>query len=347
MLLVSFHDDKAGNNVALYSDTGVRENEKVLTKIDLGTAELRGLSFAPDGALWVLNGAASASEILRFSPSGKIYEYTNTVANRESVDSLWHPFDLVFTAEGTPRVCYVSNQDTDVVAWFVLAPDCKSVKPLPPPPALPSGGTFLTGTFAAASPCELPRVRQTTPVRQLEGGLNVAVELLEHKDEKTGARELQEKVTHSVRGVALSGRTLYVADEPGSAIKLYDVGGEFLGQTEPIEAPVHLCVHKESYKNRSVETLYASGALGVFCATLPLPEKGKRIFELSGEPLIEQKDASGIAFGPTTLYVGARKSGEIYAYEGFSREAKEHPHKPFSVIGSPEFILYVADSTGG
>jgi hypothetical protein len=343
MLFVTFHDDDAGaHNVAAYDDRGRLSKASVLEDPILGEAELRGLSFAPDGALWVLNGSAQASQILRYTGSGTSYRRAGVIASYPSLNSLWHPFDLAFTAQGTPRLCYVSNQDTDVVAYFALTPDFKGVTPLPPPPALPSGGKFLTGTFAAASACQLPGVQRTTPVRQLDGGLDVTVELLEHKD-KAGAWELQEKVTHSVRGVLWNGQTLYVADEPGNAIKLYNASGYLLGQTEPIEAPVHLCVRSETYKGKSVETLYASGEPGVFCATLPLPAKpgSKRIFTFSSEPLIEQKGASGIAFGPTTLYAGARRRGEIYAYESFSREAKEHPHKPFSVLGSPEFILYV------
>jgi hypothetical protein len=343
MLFVTFHDDeKDSYNVAAYTDAVVLSKAKVLDDPNLGKAELRGLSFAPDGALWVLNGSAGTSQILRYTGSGTSYKRAGVIASYPALNSLWHPFDLAFTAQGTPRLCYVSSQDTDVVAYFALAADFKSAKPLPLPPALPSGGRFLTGTFAAASPRKLPGVQATTPVRQLDGGLNVTVELLEHKD-KTGAWELQEKVTHSVRGVLWNGQTLYVADEPGNAIKLYNASGHLLGQTEPIEAPVHLCVRKETYKGKPVETLYASGKLGVFCATLPLPEKAvsKRIFEFSGKPLIAQKDASGIAFGPTTLYVGERKSGQIFAYESFSREAHEHKYKALSVLGSPEFILYV------
>jgi hypothetical protein len=348
MLFVTFHDDeKDSYNVAAYTDAVVLSNAKVLNDPNLGKAELRGFSFAPDGALWVLNGSAQASQILRYTGSGTSYKRAGVIASRPPLDSLWHPFDLAFAAQGASRVCYVSNQDTDVVARFALTPDFKGAKPLPPPPALPSG-QYLTGTFAAASPGKLPGVQATTPVRQLDGGLNVTVELLEHKD-KTGAWELQEKVTHSVRGVLWNGQMLYVADEPGNAIKLYNASGYLLGQTEPIKAPVHLCVHKETYKGKQVETLYASGELGVFCATLPLPEKAgsKRIFEFSGKPLITQKDASGIAFGPTTLYVGERKSGQIFAYENFSREAHEHKFKALSVLGSPEFILYVPGSTAG
>jgi hypothetical protein len=340
MLLVSFHDDAGGKrNVESYSDKGALTSKGVLGGTNLDDAELRGLSLAPDGALWVLNGAAKASEILRFTGSGTSYTLAGVIASYPAVNSLLHPFDLAFAAQGAQIFCYVSNQDTDVVARFALAPDRKSAKPVPPPSGLPSSGKFLTGTFVAASTCQLPGIPETTPIAQIRGGLDVTVQTLEKN------KQLEEKVTHSVRGVVWSGERLYVADEPGNAIKVYDQSGNFLGQTAPIQAPVHLCVHEETYKGSRVQTLYASGSSGVFCATLPLVGKAKGIFEFPEKPLLEQPGAAGIAFSRTDLYVADRKTAKIFHYEGFSREAHEHHFKPFAVSTSPEFVLYVADAT--
>jgi hypothetical protein len=187
VLLVSFHGGPGDqNNVAAYTDQGSTTSAGILTPSPPSDAELRGLAVAPDGNLWVANGSKHGSTITAYSWTGSTYVFVATVLEYPAAEALWHPFDVTFRADDA--CCYVSNQDTNVVARFVYP----GAAPAPVAPALPQTGTFLAGTFAASACGELPGVRQTTAVKVNDGGLAVTCEL---------EAQCCCKVTHSVRGV--------------------------------------------------------------------------------------------------------------------------------------------------
>lgn len=334
MLLVTYHQDDDKHNLAAYEDNGTSITQEMLLGVDLTEAELRGFCFAPTvsfGELWVLNGASHQSEILGFKRLGLSLRYTLTarIALYPEIDSLWHPFDLTFSSQGNKLYCYVSNQDTNVVARLEVS---TNVTAAPIAPALLQNGLFLKGTFVASSDGKLPNVPKTTEVLLADGGLDVEVK--------------KEKIVSSVRGVIWNSETLYVADEPGEAIKCYDASGGFLGQTQPIEAPVHLHLHEETVKGARVEMLYATGQRGVFWTPLPLRKQAPSIFEFPTQPGIKMEDPSGIAFAPDgTLYVADRKNSQIILYKDFTPNSP--PPKPsatFQVGGEPEFILWTAEA---
>jgi hypothetical protein len=343
LLLVSVHGGEGLEDLLAYSDDGELLPGPVL---DFGNAprttrEFRGMCFAPDGALWLLNGSKAESAILRFTGSAPPYKLTGRIATyikREpsdtQVNSLWHPFDLVFVGGG--GLCFVSCQDTNVVARLKVDPGFEHVTPVPPPKTLPSGN-YLEGTFVASSRGNLPDVPPTQPVSDREGGLDVETEIVKGK----------EKVVHSVRGLAWTPAALYVADEPGMAIKVYDREGRFLG-ARPVrgeEKPVHLLAAPDP--SSGAPALYLTAKAGVFWTPLSKSEPNA----LNFQQCIAAKVASGIAFGANAcLYVAERDNCRIKQYANFAPKPGkgEPPTREWPVIyerkkQKPEFLLYVPD----
>jgi hypothetical protein len=109
------------------------------------------------------------------------------------------------------------------------------------------GKRFLKGTFVASSRGKLPAspARPPSNCRQPAG---LAVVVAPDPSRKNPKRT---KVAHSVRDVLVYGNSLYVADEPGDAVKIYDLaGGKTRGQLQGqiadaqfLRAPVHLLAH--------------------------------------------------------------------------------------------------------
>ena len=331
MLFVSFHDDGGGErNIAAYEDDGTPIVDKVLIgPVPAVDAELRGLCFVLPDILWALNGASKNSEIMGFARlAPTVYKFFGQVTSYAAVDSLWHPFDITFSNQNEKLYCYVSNQDTNVVARLEVG---ARVQPAPTAPALPKGGKFLEGTFVASSTEKLPGVKkETTPILPGAGGLEVELD-------KGG-----KKVLHSVRGVVWANGALYVADEPGNAIKVYNAEGGFLKPATQLHTPVHLLAHED--ERTGAETLYVTGKRGVFWA--PLRKGSPEKLEFPTTPGIEWPGASGMAFGSDgSFYVANRESRQVRRFENFSPNPSDTPipSVTFEVFPEPEFILYVAD----
>lgn len=340
MLYVSFHDNEQGkHNVAAYGDAG----ELIIATVLIGPlppeeAELRGLSFVPSGpeSMWVLNGASKNSEIVSFARLGVPWPYKfsgQVIAydpDPSSLSPLWHPFDLSFAEQGGKLYCYVSNQDTNVVARLELDPETMSWQLAPIAPALPpSNLAYLRGTFVASSCGELPNVVKTPPVAESKGGLGVVIE---------GSGK-DRKVTHSVRGVLWVNGALYVADEAGCEIKVYRADGSFYEPGTKIEMPVHLLVHEHE---PGVQALYVSAKEGVYWS----PLHANAPAELELKQCIPMSDASGIAFGADgSFYVANRKLNQISRFESFSPGSSQAPlaSSTFEVLPEPEFIMYGPD----
>jgi hypothetical protein len=319
VLLVGFHGGSDPHYVAAYHDHGELIAADVLAP-DPGRLEPRALSLVAPGLLWVVDGSQEASAILAFTGAGASYQGPGaTVVAYTGVDSpLLHPFDFAFSPDGA--WCYVSNQDTNVVARFAVDRARWTLSPAPVARALPSDGTFLTGTFVASANGSLPHVTPTTPVPASHGGLEIAFD-------SAG------KVKHSVRGVAAVGDALYVADEPGDAVKAYDPTGRFLGASDKVKAPVHLLAVQDY--------LYVSAKEGVFHAQLHAKDPAK----LKLHRVLKHPGASGMAFGGTSFYVADRTGGSVSVYRGFSPGT---PGKPVTwrVLAPPEFLVH-ADARGG
>jgi hypothetical protein len=312
------------NNVYAYGDEGGSPLEtKVLRGADehLKDGELRGMVFY-DKHLYVLNGRKNANQILRFKGSGTKYEFKNVFASREGssrhegINSLYHPFAFALSGK---KYCFVSNQDTNVVTRLKLDHhQAKTASAASVASSLKGKGTYFDGTFVACSQGQLPGLTPTTP-EPLPQGLGVFI------DPKL------EKVHFSVRDILISGRLLYVCDEPAGVIKVYDTDGNLVHFSNPVPRPAHLLVQKKN--------LYVSGGDQVLLTKLDK-------FPLYFTPAngVIGKDASGMAFNAagSHFFVADRKMSSVYRYDvnrdgAFGNRTAVIKNMP----DHPEFLLYI------
>jgi hypothetical protein len=143
------------------------------------------------------------------------------------------------------------------------------------------------------------------------------------------------KPRHSVRGIVVHRKHLYVADEAADAVKVFNVqSGELMARItgRGLKAPVHLILHGES--------LYigASGSGSILTLDLTsTPLKG----ELEARAVIDGKlDApSGFAIGPDgEFYVAERKKQRV---RRFSSDGKKEGTFIHNLPDMPEFLVYV------
>ena len=143
------------------------------------------------------------------------------------------------------------------------------------------------------------------------------------------------KPRHSVRGVVVHRKHLYVADEAGDAVKVFNVqSGELMAHItgRALIAPVHLVLHGE--------TLYigASGSGSILALDLTSTSpKG----ELKARVVIDGKldSPSGFAVGPDSdLYVAERKKQRV---RRFSSKGKKKGTFIDDLPDMPEFLVYV------
>jgi DNA-binding beta-propeller fold protein YncE len=140
---------------------------------------------------------------------------------------------------------------------------------------------------------------------------------------------------HSVRGIVVHRKHLYVADEAGDAVKVFNVeSGELMAHItgRALVAPVHLILHGE--------TLYigAPGTGSVLALDLTsTPPSGK----LKARVVIDGKldSPSGVAVGPDgDLYVAERKKRRV---RRFSSKGNKEGTFIDDLPDMPEFLVYV------
>lgn len=257
MFYITFHGGSVGtaiNNVHVY---GLIDGQPVcITTAALQTppgspvlSELRDLVFGPSGNLFVINGYKDASQVLRYSgipDADHCHAYQGIYADTRVSDGIVHPFALAF--DGSDHG-YLSSQDSNVVTALKPPGAGKRSLALAVAASLRAqkGKRFLKGTFVASSRGKLPAspARPPSNCRQPAG---LAVVVAPDPSKKHPKRT---KVAHSVRDVLVYGNSLYVADEPGDAVKIYDLaGGKTRGQLQGqiadaqfLRAPVHLLAH--------------------------------------------------------------------------------------------------------
>jgi hypothetical protein len=352
MLFVSFHGGKDGvNNVYGFSTKdGKLETRAALSvphRDDLRLDEIRGLAIF-GGNLFVVNGSKSHSSVLVFKgppKSGPSFEYLDTMIGPGQ--SIMHPFGIAFEAASLPTHCYVSDQDSNVVARVQLdagkhgevdgslGTGCQSdyLTGLYPSPA-----KFLDGTFVASRIGDLVGVAVVPPnVSKTNGGLNVT---------GTGTPL---KPANSVRDVAVANGILFVCDEVDCQINMYDVHhGTFLGSGALNgNKPTHLAMHSTGVWVSADDTLWWSAlpasttnpSLAFQQITITVPDKNKIgaiSFDDSNNVYVIFQDGThtkgqgtiqkcGVTAGtPPTLATGS----------------------PFATItdDTPEFCLFVSDS---
>jgi hypothetical protein len=278
----------------------------------------RGFALVGDD-LYIANAWRRDSHIARYQRHGDTFRFREVLANTKQVAAMVHPFDVELGDDG--RI-YVSCQDTNTVVSLVP----KTRKPAPVATHLQKqfpAGKFLPGTLVASSQGGLPEYgdRKSLDVPS-PLGLKVALD-------KRG------QPRHSVRGIVVHRKHLYVADEAGDAVKVFALqSGELMAHIvgRALKAPVHLILHGE--------TLYigASGTGSILALDLAAsPPSGK----VKAHVVINEKldSPSGFAVGPDgDLYVAERKKQRV---QRFSANGKKKGTFIRDLPDMPEFLVYI------
>ena len=310
------------DNIGVFEDDGSpRKTHPLLLDPSPSAQPLhiaRGFALVGDD-LYIANAWRKDSHIARYHRHGDTFRFKEVLAKTEQVAAMVHPFDVELGDDG--RI-YVSCQDTNTVV--ALVPETR--KPAPVGAHLRKhypNGKFLPGTLVASSHGSLPEYGARTPL-DVPSPLGLKVVL-----DKSG------KPRHSVRGIVVYRKHLYVADEAGDAVKVFNVrSGKLMAHItgRALEAPVHLILHGE--------TLYigASGTGSILALDLTsTPPSGK----LKARVVIDGKlDApSGFAVGPDgDLYVAERKKQRV---RRFSAKGKSKGTFIDDLPDMPEFLVYV------
>jgi hypothetical protein len=269
--------------------------------------------------LYIANAWRKDSHIARYRKHGDTYRFVEVLAKTEHVAAMVHPFDVALGDDG---LVYVSCQDTNAVV--ALVPETSTPAPVAPHlrKKYPKGN-FLPGTFVASSHGRLPEYGEhralDVPPPQ---GLAVVLD-------KKG------KPRHSVRGIVVHRKHLYVADEAGDAVKVFALKtGEHVARIKGrgLEAPVHLFLHGEILYIGAAGT---GSILAVDLASTPL------IGKIKPRVVVDEKlDApSGFAVGPDgDLYVAERKKQRV---RRFSIEGKKKGTFIDDLPDMPEFLEHV------
>ena len=303
--------------------------------------ELRGITVGSDGRLWVVSGAQTTSQIIRFAGelvNGK-HAFVDVVASgiehrppssAAAYEAIVHPFAIVFPPRSS--AWFVSSQDTNVVTGPL--PELPTPALVPPTASYLTStypdGAFLPSTFVASACGNLDGAPITTTPVPLPQGLETAFEhgACEMRSDERG------KLTHSVRGLAHDGALLYVADEPGNQVKAYEPSGKLAWAWPPppqalvtIVTPVHL-LHHDGH-------LYVGSSGTDSVVRLDLATR-------TSTPVATGiKTISGLARDPSgRLYVASRTHKKVYYVEPGSTTHTEYA----SLEDEPEFLLYVSDT---
>jgi hypothetical protein len=314
MLFVTLHGGKPErdphkNNVHAYDKEGKRLTSCVLEDTaGVVLNELRSIQIVGK-RLYVANANKTQNSLLCYEGSGTKYRFVSRVASNETCNGILHPFDFAFDGM---RHCYLSSQDTNVVTRLVISDDGTVGRSAPIAAALPSSGRFLDGTFVASSNGSLSNPG-TTPVASPAG--------LTYSD--VAAKK------HSVRGVAWANGRLYVADQPDCTVKVYDITGKHVGESNKLEAgcPVHILIRNG--------IIYVSGGDHVLMALLPDAPGNFTLKAIKG---IKVKNSGGMAFGNGgNFYVASRTEGTILKFDPEFKPLKFNCELP----DDPEFLLHV------
>ena len=280
----------------------------------------RGFALVGDD-LYIANAWRKNSYVSRYRRHGNTFRFNDVVITSKHVSAMVHPFDVELGDDGR---LYVSCQDTNTV--LAILP--KTRKPAPVAPHLQKrfpDGNFLPGTLVASSQGRLPEVGDQVPL-DVPSPLGLAVVLDQHG-----------RPRHSVRGIIVHRQLLYVADEAGDVIKIFEIkSGRLVAHMKgkKLAKPVHLVLHGE--------TLYigAAGTGSILAYDIPKePPRGK----IKARVVIDGKlkAPSGFAIGP---------EGDLYVAERFDQRIRR-----FTVKGKkkgtfidrlpdmPEFLVYVPD----
>jgi hypothetical protein len=310
------------DNVGVFEDDGrpCKRHPLLLDPSKNGRALHTPRGFALVGNdLYIASAWREDSHVARYRRHGDTFRFAEVVMTTAQLAAMVHPFDVTLGEDG--RV-YVSSQDSNTVVAVVP----KTRRPAPVVANLRKrfpDGNFLPGTVVASSRGGLPAVHGGVPV-DVPSPLGLELVL-----DDSGAPR------HSVRGIVVNRGHLYVADEAGDAVKVFELkSGSLVARVKAhtLRSPVHLRLH------RGVLYIGSTGRGSILA--LDLPEKAPR-GKLKPRVVIDGKlDApSGFDIGPDgDLYVAERKKRRL---RRFSLKGKKRGAFVKDLPDMPEFLVYV------
>jgi hypothetical protein len=318
-------ESKTGvDNIGVFEDDGApRKKHPLLLATSPDTPPLhiaRGFALVGND-LYIANAWRKDSHVARYRRDGDTFRFADIVVTTQHVSAMVHPFDVEL---GDDKRLYVSCQDTNTV--IAILP--KTRKPAPVATHLRKSfpdGNFLPGTLVASSLGQLPEVGDRVP-RNVPRPQGLHVVLDEHG-----------KPRHSVRGIIVHRKHLYVADEAGDSVKIFEVpSGRLVARIlgKKLERPVHLVLHDE--------TLYIGAAGTGSILAFDVPKKMPR-GELKASAVIDGKlkAPSGFGIGPDgDFYVAERLKQRV---RRFSAHGKKKGTFIDGLPDMPEFLVHVPD----
>ncbi len=318
-------EGKAGvENIGVFEDDGTPRKEHPLLLDPAPDAHplyiARGFALVGDD-LYIANAWRKDSHVARYRRRGDTFHFADIVVATTDVSAMVHPFDVELGDDGR---LYVSCQDTNTVV--AILPETR--QPAPVAAHLRKkfpDGNFLPGTLVASSQGRLPEVGEHAP-QNVPPPQGLKVVLDEHG-----------KPRHSVRGIIVHRKHLYVADEAGDGVKIFEVAsGRLVARIrgKKLMKPVHLILHGN--------TLYIGAAGTGSILAYEIPRKAPR-GRLKARTVIDGKlkAPSGFAIGADgDLYVAERLKQRV---RRFSLKGKNKGTFIAGLPDMPEFLVHVPD----
>jgi len=322
-------EGKAGvDNIGVFENDGTPRKEHPLLLDPSPDAHplhiARGFALVGDD-LYIANAWRKDSHVARYHRHGDTFRFAEVVATTKDVAAMVHPFDVELGDDGR---LYVSCQDTNTVV--AILPNSRETAPVAAHllKTFPDGN-FLPGTLVASSQGRLPDVGDRAPSNvPSPQGLKVVL-------------DVHGKPRHSVRGIIVHRKHLYVADEAGDAVKIFEMkSGRLVARIKgsKLTKPVHLILH--------CDTLYIGAAGTGSILAFDIPAKGPR-GKLEARTVIDSKlkAPSGFAIGPDgDLYVAERLKQRV---RRFSAKGKKKGTFIDELPDMPEFLVHVPDRASG
>ncbi len=316
------------DNIGVFEDDGTpRKKHPLLLDCSARAQPLhiaRGFAQVGDD-LYVANAWRKESYIARYRRHGERFCFDEMLVTSKHVSAMVHPFDIELGDDGR---LYVSCQDTNTVVAILP----KTHKPAPVARHLDKTfpkGNFLPGTLIASSRGRLPECGEHAPLDvPAPQGLGVVL-------------DVHGRPRHSVRGIVVHRKNLYVADEAGDAVKVFEIkSGRLIAHIKgkKLAKPVHLVLDGE--------TLYIGAAGTGSILAYDIPKTAPR-GKLKARVVIDGKlkAPSGFAIGPDgCFYVAERFDQRV---QRFSSKGKKKGTFIDGLPDIPEFLIHVPDQLKG
>jgi hypothetical protein len=312
------------DNIGVFEDDGTPRKKHPLLLDPSPKAHplhiARGFALVGDD-LYIANAWRKDSHVARYRRHNDTFRYADNLVTTQQVAAMVHPFDVELGDDGR---LYISCQDSNTVV--AVLPN--TGKPAPVARHLRATfptGRFLPGTLVASTRGRLPDVEESAPTDvPAPQGLEVVL-------------DVHGKPRHSVRGIIVHRKLLYVADEAGDAVKIFEIAsGRLLARirSKRMRKPVHVVLHRE--------TLYigAAGTGSLLAYDIPSTvPKGKQKARVVIDAKLQAP--SGFAIGPDgDFYVAERFDQRV---RRFSPEGKKRGVFIDGLPDMPEFLLHVEE----